>query len=292
VYAEQAERQLGAIDVVRGPGVGERAGLESTTEEVGAALAKGLAPWLDVGVAVAWRHVRLDGSAVTSDPLGRELQRVTVAGDANKARVTGGLLASFGPGWSPTAFRIGLAYQQDIVSWSVDRSVTDREAGVITRPSRIAIVEPPVASAGIAWRISDVWLVSGQLDYVWYDRVVRAIERARPGEPFALEARFEPRAAIEMTRPSPIGGYYKVRLGARRETSGRLAYTGADPALVQAFVGSPPAFRASGGVSLLAEFYERAVRLDADLSQVVLDRRSTLSNAGTRRFAIALTARL
>jgi hypothetical protein len=103
---------------------------------------------------------------------------------------------------------------------------------------------------------------------------------------------FEPRGAIEMTRSSPIGGYYKVRAGLRREIPGRVAYEGDDPVLRQAFLGSPAAFRGSVGASLLAEFYEKALRLDVDLSQVVLQRRSSLSAAGTRRLSIGLTGRL
>ena len=132
-----------------------------------------------------------------------------------------------------------------------------------------------------------LWLITGQLDYTWYDRIARATaESAGPGQPFSADDHFEPRGAIEMTRPSPIGGYYKLRAGVRREISGRVTYEGDDPVLRQAFRGSPAAFRGSVGVSLLAEFYEKAFRLDVDLSQVVLQRSSTLSAAGTRRLFV------
>jgi hypothetical protein len=62
--------------------------------------------------------------------------------------------------------------------------------------------------------------------------------------------------------------------------------------LQQAFRASPSAFRGSVGFSLLAEFYEKGVRLDVDLSQVVLQRSTTLSAAGTRRLSFGLTGRL
>jgi hypothetical protein len=53
-----------------------------------------------------------------------------------------------------------------------------------------------------------------------------------------------------------------------------------------------PAFRGSAGLSLLAEFYARAARLDFDLSQVVVARTSSLSAAGTRRISLSVTVRL
>jgi hypothetical protein len=293
LYAEQSETTSNALEVVRGPGTSETAALQATTEELGGGLAKGLFPWLDLGATIAWRHLRMDGRSVVTDALEHEQQRVTLAGDSNKARAIVGALASFGPAWSPTAVRLGLTYQWDLVDWSVERTVFDRAQGTAGAPTTVTIEEPPVLSAGVAWRLSDTWLIAGQLDYTWYDRVARATaQSAGPGHPFTSEDRFEPRGAIELTRPSPIGGYYKLRAGVRREISGRVAYEGDDPVLRQAFRGAPAAFRGSAGFSFLAEFYEKAFRLDLDLSQVVLQRSSTLSAAGTRRVSFSLTARL
>lgn len=293
IYAEQAETQRNELEAVHGPGTGESATMEATTEELGAGVAKGLTPWLDVGATLAWRHLRLDAQAVVADALDREQQRVILAGDGNKARAIVGALASFGSRGAPTALRVGIAYQWDLIEWTVERRLVERARGVAGPATEIDIQEPPVLSAGIAWRLSDNWLVAGQLDYTWYDRVAKATARfAGPGNRFVVRDHFEPRGAIEMTRSSPIGGYYKVRAGLRREIPGRVAYEGEDPVLRQAFLGSPAAFRGSVGASLLAEFYEKALRLDVDLSQVVLQRRSSLSAAGTRRLSIGLTGRL
>jgi hypothetical protein len=293
IYVDQSETRVNAQEVVHGPGIGETAALESTTEELGGGLAKGLTPWLDMGATIAWRHVRMDGRSVVTDALDREQQRVTLAGDSNKARAIVGALASFGPAWAPTAFRVGVAYQWDLMDWSVERSVIDRANGVAGEPAQVAILEPPVLSAGLAWRFSDTWLIAGQLDYTWNDRIARATaQSAGPGQPFAARDHFEPRGAIEMTRPSPLGGYYKLRVGIRREISGRVAYQGTDPVLRQAFQDAPAAFRGSVGFSFLGEFYEKGLRLDVDLSQVVLQRSSALSAAGTRRLSIGLTGRL
>jgi hypothetical protein len=290
---EQAATQSNVLQVVRAPGISEAATLDGTSEELGGGLAKGLFPWLDVGATLAWRHLRLDGRSIVLDELERERQRVTLAGDANKARAIVGALATFGPSWSPTNLRIGAAFQWDILDWSVERTVTDRASGVSGNPTSVAIIEPAVLSAGIAWRFSDTWLIAGQVDYTWYDRVARAIQAtAGPADRFTANDHFEPRVAVEYTRPSPIGGYYKLRAGLRREVSGRVGYEGPDPVLRQAFRGSPAAFRGSAGASFLAEFYEKAVRLDVDLSQVVLQRQSSLSAAGSRRLSIALTGRL
>jgi hypothetical protein len=67
---------------------------------------------------------------------------------------------------------------------------------------------------------------------------------------------------------------------------------GADLGRTQAFPDVGPAFRGSAGLSLLAEFYARAARIDFDLSQVVVARTSSLSAAGTRRISLSVTVRL
>jgi len=290
VYVEQAERRTSALQVVHGPGLSERSLLEANTEELGGGVAKGLTPWLDLGATLAWRHLTLDGTSVVLDGQGDELRRLNLGGDSNKARAIVGALASFGPRHSPSAFRLGLAYQWDLLVWSVERSALDLANGGVTEPEQVTIAEPPVLSAGFAWRLSDNWMVAGQVGYTWFDRVTRALERE--GGPFTIADHLEPRAALEMTRSSPLGGYYKIRAGVSRQISGRAVYEGDDPALRQAFRSAPAAVRASFGLSQLAEFYDHGVRLDLDVSQVVLERRTTLSTAGTRRFSVGLTVRL
>jgi hypothetical protein len=290
LYVEQSERQANPVEVVHGPSLSERGLLEGNTEEVGASLAKGLTPWLDVGVTLAWRHLTLDGSSVLLDGLGNEQRRITLGGDSNKARAIVGVLASFGPRHSPSDFRLGLAYERDLLSWSVERSEIDLARGQVTEPTQVKVQQPATLIAGFAWRISDKWLAAGQVGYTWFDGVTR--ELSRDASPFAIKDHVEPRAALELTQSSPIGGYYKIRAGVRREISGRAVYEGGDPVLRQAYRGLPAAVRASFGLSQLAEFYDHGVRLDLDVSQVVLERRLSLQAAGTRRFSIALTVRL
>jgi len=296
LFTEQAVAQDNQVEAVRGPGLSESAQVSSSVEKVGASLARGLTPWLDLGVTVAWSHLRLDGSTSELDLAGDEVSRVTLGGDANKARATVGALMTFGPARDPTAVRLGVAYHRDLLTWSIERTAIDRVRGVVTSgPARVDVVEPPVLAGGLAWRLSDTWLVSGELDYIWYDRVVRALARntdAATAAPFRLANGVEPRLGIEMTGPSPTGGYYKVRAGIRRETSGRLAYGGTDLALRQAFEAPPAAFRAAVGASLLGEFYENAFRFDIDISQVVVQRLTTLSAAGRRRLSVGLTVRM
>jgi hypothetical protein len=294
LFAEQAVRQRNVIEVVHAPGIAERGEVEAHREEIGVSVAKGITPWLNVGLTVAWHHMRMDGRSTTLDPMDRELQVLTISGDSNKARAGVGVLATFGPGSSPTALRIGVAYRRDLLPWEVERTVLDRARGVVASgPALVDIEEPPILSGGAAWRLSDQWLVTGQVDYIWYDRVRRALARnSGSAERFQLEDAFEPRVGIELTRPSPFGGYYKVRAGARRESAGRLAFEGTDPPLTQAFRGSPRALRASVGVSILAEFYDTAARFDFDISQVAVERRRSLSPAGGRRYSFGLTVRL
>jgi hypothetical protein len=295
LFGEQAVTQDNQVDVVRGPGRSETGLLSSTAEEAGFSLARGLTPWLDLGVTVSWRHVRLEGESAVLDLDGDELSHITIGGDSNKARGIAGLLATFGPASDPTAFRLGVAYHQDLVAWKVERTEIDRVGGVVTGPRTIDIEEPPVLAAGAALRLSDIWLFTGEVDYIWYERVTRSLERntdAATAAPFRLGNRLEPRLGIEMTRPSPTGGYFKVRAGIRRETPGRLAYDGPDPTLRQAFGESGDAFRAGAGASLLGEFYENGFRFDVDISQVVVERLTSVRAAGRRRISFGLTVRM
>jgi hypothetical protein len=294
-FAGQAVLQENQVDVVRGPGLSESGGLSASTEEVGATLARGVTPWLDLGVTVAWSHLRMEGESVVADIPGDELSRVLVGGDANKARGIAGALATFGPASDPTSFRLGVAYHRDLTHWSVERTAIDRVRGVVAGPRTIDIEEPPVLAAGAAYRLSDGWLIAAEVDYIWYDRVTRALERnsdATTAGAFRLRNELEPRLGIEVTRPSPTGGYFKVRAGVRRETSGRLGYAGEEGALRQAFEAPPSAFRAALGASLLGEFYENAFRLDIDLSQVVVERLTSVRAAGRRRLSLGLTVRM
>ena len=295
LFAEQAVTQDNRVEVVRGPSLTESGQLSSTAEEVGLSVARGLVPWLDLGVTVSWRHVRLEGESAILNLAGDELSRVTIGGDSNKARGIAGLLATFGPSSDPTAFRLGLAYHQDLVAWKVERTELDRVGGKVFGPRTIDIEEPPVFAAGAALRLSDTWLFTGEVDYIWYERVTRSLERntdAATASPFRLRNRLEPRLGLEMTRPSPTGGYFKVRAGIRRETPGRLAYEGTDPILLQAFGRSGDAFRAGAGASLLGEFYENGFRFDVDISQVVVERLTSVRAAGRRRLSFGVTVRM
>jgi hypothetical protein len=296
LFAEQAIAQDNAVEAVRGPGLSESGRLSSSVEEIGLTVARGLTPWLNLGATLTWSHVRLEGQSAVADLAGDEQSHVTLGGDANKARGIAAALATFGPESDPTAFRLGVAYHHDLLGWSVERTAIDRVRGVVTGgPRTIDIEEPPVLAAGAAWRVSDTWLLSGELDYIWYDRVKRALARntdTPAAGPFRLQNGVEPRFGIEMTRPSPTGGYFKLRAGVRRETSGRLEYTGTDPVLVQAFAAPPAAFRAAAGASLLGEFYENAFRFDVDISQVVVERLTSVRAAGRRRLSIGLTVRM
>jgi hypothetical protein len=46
------------------------------------------------------------------------------------------------------------------------------------------------------------------------------------------------------------------------------------------------------GASLLGEFYDNAFRFDIDVSQVVVQRLTSLSAAGRRRVSFGLTVRM
>jgi hypothetical protein len=293
-FGQQRNDQQSAVTVVSGPGLLEQGVLSADREQIGLVVARGLTPWLNLGLSLQWRHLRLEGLSSLQDAEGTDLQRVTFDGDANKARAVVGALATFGGRRAPTAFRIGVAYEHDLSRWTVERRAVDIAAGTVAPTTQVRIEEPPLLSAGMAWRVNEAWLLSGQLDYIWYGTVLTALadNQSEEADLFRIDDGLEPRFGIEYTRPSPIGGYLKLRAGIRRETGGRLSYEGTDLGRTQAFTEVPPAFRGAVGASLLAEFYERAARLDFDMSQVVVARTSSVSAAGTRRFSFNITVRL
>jgi long-chain fatty acid transport protein len=293
-FAQQSLRHDSRLEVVAGPGLVQEGVLAADREQVGVAVARGLTHWLNLGLSLNWRHLRMEGSTRLRDAAGTESHRVTLEGDANKARAVLGALATFGPPRSPTAFRVGVALERDLSAWTIGRREVDVATGTVAPTARVRIEEPPILSGGVAWRLSDTWLLSGQLDYIWYSDVVGSMRHneVADADAFELADGWEPRFGVEYTRPSPIGGYLKVRAGFRRETAGRLGYVGTDLARAQAFPDVGAAFRGSAGLSLLAEFYARAARFDLDLSQVVVATTSSLSAAGTRRFSFNVTVRL
>jgi hypothetical protein len=293
-FGQQTLAQQSAVEAVSGPQRLESGALSTDREQIGLTVARGLTHWLNLGLSLNWRHLRMEGATRLRTAADVELSRVVLEGDANKARAIVGVLATFGPARAPTAFRLGAAYHRDLSAWTVGRRELDVSTGTAAPATSVRIEEPPLLTGGAAWRINDSWLVAGELDYIWYEDVIATLHHNQVPEAdaFVLADGFEPRLGIEYTRPSPLGGYLKLRGGIRRETSGRMHYTGTDLARQQAFPDVGPAFRASAGVSLLAEFYARAARLDLDLSQVVVARTSSLSAAGTRRFSFNITVRL
>lgn len=293
-FAEQAlEREVG-VEAVAGPGLLEEGALRFHREQIGASVARGLTPWLNLGLTVAWRHLRFEGRSALQTLEGAELSRVTLDGDASKARVTLGALAMLGGPVSHRALRLGVAYQRDLSRWPVERRSVNVAEGTVGAAARVHIEEPPVLSAAAAVRLRDTWLLSAQVDYIAYREVIRTLRRnaGESAAPFRLDDAVEPRVAVEYTADSPIGGYFKLRAGLRRETSGRLRFEGEDLARQQAFRGARDKWRGSAGVSLLAEFYEKGARLDLDVSEVVVATTSSVAAAGTRRFSFGLTVRL
>ncbi len=293
LYAERSLAQQQALSVVRAPGVVETGELLATSERVGASLGKGLTRWLQVGGTLEWRHLRMVGGAVARTG-NNPLRQVTLGGDTNKARGIVGALATFGRAFSPTALRLGISYRSDLWDWKVERSAVDVAAGRVTdEPRLVRISEPAVLSFGAAWRASDTWLLAVQADRIAYPAVAAAlVENEGPQPDFRLQDGWEPRAGLEMSGVFPLGGYFKLRAGVRGETSGRFEYVGEDLGLRQAFRDGDLAFRGAVGASLMAEFYEKAVRFDVDMSQIVAEPRSNLSAAGDRRVSFGITVRM
>src|SRR5262249_9729994 len=120
IFAEQALTQENAVDVVRAPGLSESGLISGSSEQIGLGLARGVTPWLNLGVTLAWRRLEMQGRSRRLDLEGNELSSVTLTGAANKARALAGALFTFGPSRDPTAFRIGVAYDQDLFPWSVE----------------------------------------------------------------------------------------------------------------------------------------------------------------------------
>ena len=188
-FGEQSVGQDNEVQVVRGPGLSESGILSSSAEEVGLSLARGLAPWLNFGVTAGWRHVRMEGESAVLNLAGDELSRITIGGDSNKVarhrRAAGHFRSDQRPHRVPPRPRLPPGPRGLEGGAHRDRPRRRR----VTGPRTIDIEEPPLLAAGAAWRPSDTWLFTGEVDYIWYDRVTRSLERnlrrRRPRRPSA-----------------------------------------------------------------------------------------------------------
>ncbi len=233
--------------------------LQPSVWEIGAAA--GFQPFRRVrlGAAVAYRHLSIDeegGGAGTANPL--------AGGSEGRVRTTLGVLIDLIParivGSSP--FKLGVAYQPG-VSWTIPRP------GM----SEVELRRPSVSSVGLAWRADNSWSFSGQADIIRYHEVVDALVRNVGDDvahDFSLVNAVEPRFGTEFATPLRCGcGTIKVRAGLHYESPGTLVFTGADPELSDAFRVRSWRTTVTMGVSLFAEHFGNALRIDVDSRDLV-----------------------
>lgn len=235
-----------------------RIGLQPAIWEIG--IGAGYQPFrrIRVGAAVAYRHLRIEeegrgpvnGSQPVDSLVGREDAQV---------RVTFGTMVDLIPasviGASP--LKLGLSVQPG-VTFEVPRPAADP----------VDIRRPSVVSAGLAWRASNAWSLTGQADILRYQEVVDALRRnvgETASRDFRLGNAVEPRLGAEFATPLRCGcGTVKLRGGLRYESPGTLEYAGADPDLRDAFRVRSWRTSVTVGASLFAEHFGNAVRIDLD----------------------------
>ena len=279
-FGERASTQENQVDVVRGPGRLESESLSSSAEEVGLARPRPQ-PWLNLGVTVAY-YIRLGPDAITNvagDELARHLRwRFNKARHRGPARPFAGQRSHCVP---PRR-----RHHRDLVGWSVDTEI-DRVAGLVAGPRTIDLEEAPYAGAPCG---SPTPGSVGRGGHIWYDR---AAHRARntDGATRARSSCATARAAfrIELTKPSRPAATSLRRASAATRRGAGLRGTDAP---LQAFGSRQPPPSARGRARRSGEFYENGFRLDIDISQVVVERLTSVRSAGKRRISFGLTVRL
>jgi hypothetical protein len=251
VYFTDAEQET-----LPGPEDAARPSLQPSVWEVGAAA--GIQPFRHVrlGVSVAYRHLGIDDDGGTGNAL--------AGSSEGSVRTTVGALIDLIParivGSSP--FKLGISYQPG-VSWTLPREGT----------SGVEIRRPSVSSVGLAWRANNAWSFSGQADIIRYHEVVDALLRnvgEDAGADFSLVNAVEPRFGTEFATPLRCGcGTIKVRAGLHYESPGTLVFTGPDPELRDAFRIRSWRTTVTMGVSLFAEHFSNALRIDVDSRDVI-----------------------
>lgn len=226
-----------------------------------AGVAAGFQPFRHVrlGVGLAYRNLRVEqeGGAAPAHPL--------VGGSDGEGRVTVGALVDLIPakvvGSSP--FKLGVSVQPG-VSFKV----------AAPGGPEVELRRPSVSSAGLAWRASNAWSFSGQVDFIRYQEVVDALRRnvgEVAGADFQMSNAAEPRLGTEFATPLRCGcGTVKLRAGLHYESPGTLRYLGADPGLHDAFRVRSWRITVALGASFFSEYFANAVRIDVD-SRDLLD---------------------
>lgn len=240
-----------------------RLALQASIWEAGAAAAVQALGRVRVGVAVAYQHLRIEeegrgpenGSQPVSSLVGREdgQVRTTIGAmvDLIPARVAGS---------SP--LKLGLTFQPGV-------------SFMVPRPANpdVEIRRPRVTSLGLAFRASNAWSLTGQLDFIRYDEVVDALRRnvgETAGRDFVLSNAAEPRLGAEYATPLRCGcGTVKIRAGLHYESPGTLEFQGGDPLLREAFRVRSWRTTVSLGASLFAEHFGNALRFDVDSRDVM-----------------------
>jgi hypothetical protein len=252
----------GEQEALPSPGV-ELPSLQPSVWEVGGAI--GVQPFSRVrlGAAVAYGSLRIDEEGGSFDAAA---PAHALAGQTDgQVRVTVGAMVDLIPstviGASP--LKLGASFQPG-VSWAVPRPGEDA----------VEIRRPSLSSVGLAWRASNSWSYTGQIDIIRYHEVVDALLRnvgEVAGSDFSLSTAVEPRAGAEFATPLRCGcGTVKIRAGIHYESPGTLVYGGSDPLLRTAFRSHSWRTTLTLGASFFAEHFGNALRFDVD-SRDLLD---------------------
>jgi hypothetical protein len=238
-----------------------------------------VSPWRGVrlGVTAARTRLRLSGGSAPAAGMpapaaGVPMAGVALAGESSELRWTAGLLLDLigRPGITVPSLRLGVALQPGF-DWTVQRSATGPHTGV--ERSDVDLRRPTVASAGLAWRTSGRWTVTGQADLIRYGEVVDTLSRnvgAPASDLFRLSEAVEPSLGVEFASHLWCGcGNVRARAGIRGRSPGSLRYVGSDPVLARAFPGGDWDTVLTLGGSYVGEYLGRAIRLDLDSTDLL-----------------------
>ncbi len=212
-------------------GSSDRGRLAVDVRETGVAFGTALTPTLRVGIRLG--AARLDvGGLVTSRSAGGA--EVDVSSNGDDWEPSAGLSVLFTP---DHRFQAGLTYDTEL-RWEAER----------TGPSGTLdydLVSPPRLAAGVLFQPSTVVGLTGQVDWLGWSRVRKALvsPATRPdASEFALDDAVEGRFGLELRGEygeSPLWNRAVVRFGLHFRSRGLLEYVGADPVEQARFPGEP-----------------------------------------------------
>jgi long-subunit fatty acid transport protein len=225
----------------RGPGF-----FDTTVTDAGAALSWQPTARLSLGLRLNVTHLRLQADVNTIAADGSDLF-IGMAASGNRVTGDAGLLFD-----ASDALRFGLVYRQG-ATWTVERLARDVSRDVLLDESPYELRSPSALRAGLAYRINEHLLLTGQGDLVFGAPAgsIRITRSAFRSNDYTRETALDGRAGVEVSWNAGSVSL-QLRGGIAREAAGAIVYVGADDSESRLFDGQSSSTFGTAGASIVA----------------------------------------